>query len=446
VAMAHELLADSTGPMHPTASSDWKATVRLGQFVIFGLLGGFMLWAGTARLDGAAVAAGVVEAESNRKTVQHLEGGIVKELLVRNGDRVAEDQVLIRLDPLRMEAQNDQNKNTLAIFLAQEARLVSEYELRPDLVMPQEVLDRLSDPSVAPVVADQTRMFKSRRDELLRNLAVAQSEIDQVRKDIEQNRVDYSTGVGTLSSITKELDSLMPLLEQKLVPMTRVTTLEREKLRLQGVIDGAKIQETKNNERLRELELRKTQAQQDYQKDASSSLVDVRKQLSDTRQQLLMTEDAQKRTEIRAPIAGTVQQMKIFTVGGVIRPGDAILDIVPIKDELVVRAQVQPDDVDRISAGMHAEIKFPAFNYWGEKAIRGIVQSVSRDRIVDNDGKTIYFAAEVVVDKSTLPPQIGSRLLAGMTSNVIILTGERTVASYLLKPLVERFDKSMRER
>jgi HlyD family type I secretion membrane fusion protein len=238
----------------------------------------------------------------------------------------------------------------------------------------------------------------------------------------------------------------MTLYKQQLVAMSRITTLEREQLRLQGMIDGAKIQAVKLAERLSELRLKKIQVQQDYQKEASTALIDVRKTLSDVRQQIVMADDSQKRTEIRAPIAGTVQQMKFFTIGGVVRPGDPILDIVPANDDLVVRAQIPPDDVDRVSPNMIAELKFPAFHYWGDKAIRGTVRSISRDRIVENEGKTVYFAAEIVVDRSTLPAYINAKLLAGMASNVIISTGPRTVADYLLRPLAERFDKSMRER
>ena len=442
--MTHQSLV--LGSDEPHASSDWTAMLRIGHFVVFALLGGFVLWASTARLDGAAVAVGLVESESNRKTIQHFEGGIVKELLVRNGDRVVQDQLLVRLDPLRSEAQNDLYKNQLAIVLAQEARLVTEYGMREKLVMPPEVIARSSEPSVQPVVLDQTRMFQSRRDELLRNLDVAQSEIVQAQQDIHQNKVDLATAVATLDNLTRELNSLVLLYKQQLVAMSRITTLEREQLRLQGMIDGAKIQAVKLAERLSELRLKKLQVQQDYQKEASTALIDVRKTLSDVRQQIVMADDSQKRTEIRAPIAGTVQQMKFFTIGGVVRPGDPILDIVPANDELVVRAQIPPDDVDRVSPNMIAELKFPAFHYWGDKAIRGTVRSISRDRIVENEGKTVYFAAEIVVDRSTLPAYINAKLLAGMASNVIISTGPRTVADYLLRPLAERFDKSMRER
>jgi len=444
--MAEDILKIGLDEVAPRASSDWRAMLRIGHFVVFGLLGGFILWAATARLDGAAVAEAVVAAESNRKTIQHLEGGIVKEILVRNGDQVNAGQLLVRLDPTRFDAQSDLYKNQLAILLAQETRLMAEYELRDEMAFPPQVTERADRPSVAPVVADQTRLFVSRRNELHRNQDVAQSEIAQARKDIEQNKVDGATAATTLANIQRELDNLMPLYQRQLVATVRITPLEREKIRLQGLVDSAEIQKVKLNDKLNEAELKKRQVVDDYRRDASTALIDVRRMLSDVHQQIVLAEDSRTRTDIRAPIAGVVQQMKIFTVGGVIRPGDPILDIAPVRDDLVVQAKIRPDDVDRVAPGMGAELRFPAFNYWGEKAIRGSVRAISRDRIASEDGKDVYFAAEVVVDRSTLPAAIADRLLAGMTANVLISTGQRTVADYLARPLVERFERSMRER
>jgi HlyD family type I secretion membrane fusion protein len=444
--MTHDVVSHNAQGIAPVASSDWRGMLRIGHIVVAGLLGGFLIWTLTARLDGAAVATGVVETESSRKTIQHLEGGIIKELLVRNGVNVTENQLLMRLDPVRFEAQNDLYRNQLAILLAQEARLMAEYDMRSSLVMPTEVVDRAQQPAVVPMITDQMRAFQTRREEVLRNIQLAQSDIEQAKRDSEQSDVDARTAARTLESITKELDSLQPLFERQLVTTTRINPLEREKLRLQGIIDGAKVQQTKLGERIEGLELKKKQVEQEYRRDASTSLIDVRKMISDARQQIILADDSQKRTEIRAPIAGTVQQMKFFTIGGVVRPGDPILDIIPSKDELVIQAQIKPDDADRVSTGMKSEIKFPAFNYWGAQIIRGNVRSVSRDRIVEADGKNIYFAAEVLVDRSTLPAAIDGRLLAGMSASVIISTGKRTVAEYLIKPITERFDRSMRER
>lgn len=445
--MTHDVLAHhNADALAPVASADWRGMLRAGHVAVGLLLGGFLIWSVSARLDGAAVAPGVVETESSRKTIQHLEGGIVRELLVRNGDKVVENQLLIRLDPVRFEAQNDLYRNQLAMLLAQEARLMAEYDMKPALVMPPEVTERAQQPSVAPVVADQTRAFQTRREEMLRNVQLAQSDIDQARRDLEQSVVDARTATGTLESVTKELESLMPLYDKQLVTMSRINPLQREKLRLEGIIEGSKVQQQKLTERIDGLELKKRQVQQEYRRDASTTLIDVRKMISDARQQIILADDSQKRTEIRAPIAGTVQQMKFFTIGGVVRPGDPILDIIPSRDELVIQAQIKPDDADRVTPGMNAEVKFPAFNYWGSQVIRGHVRSISRDRVVENEGKNIYFASEIVVDQATVPPAIEGRLSAGMSASVIVSTGKRTVAEYLVKPITERFDKSMRER
>lgn len=445
--MTNDVLARSgVEALAPVASADWRGMLRTGHIMVGVLLGGFLIWAMTARLDGAAVAPGVVEAETSRKTIQHLEGGIVKELLVRNGDKVVPEQLLVRLDPIRFEAQTDLYRNQLAILLAQEARLMAEYDMKPALVMPQVVMDRARQPSVAPVVADQARAFQARRDEMLRNVQLAQSEIDQAKRDLEQTTVDANTANGTLASIAGELESLLPLYRRQLVTTSRVNPLEREKLRLEGIIEGAKVQQHKLTERIDGLEVKKRQVEQEYRREASTQLIDVRKLISDAHQQIILADDSQKRAEIRAPIAGTVQQIKFFTIGGVVKPGEPIMDIIPSKDELVIQAQIKPDDADRVTPGMIAEIKFPAFNYWGSQVIRGHVRSVSRDRIVENEGKNIYFASEIIVDRSTVPPAIEGRLLAGMSSSVIISTGRRTVAEYLIKPITERFEKSMRER
>lgn len=429
----------------PVPSGDWRGMLRFGYIVLLGGLGLFVLWATFTRLDAAAIAPGVVQSESNRKTIQHLEGGIVQEILVRDGDQVTLGQVLVRLDPTRLDTQGDLYGNQMTILLAQEARLRAEFEGRERIEFPPDVMRRADDAAIRSVIDDQSRLFASRRDAVTRNIGIADAQIEQARRELEQSRSDITTGQAMLEQVTTEVDNLVPLFKRGLVPVTRMAPLEREKLRLTGVVANGQIQIQKLQEKLGELTLRRDQVLQDYRQEASTLLVDVRKQISDVRQQILLTADLQKRSEIRAPLAGAVQQLRIFTVGGVIRPGDPILDIVPANDELVIRARVDPNDAERVSDGMAAEIRFPAFAYWGNKVIRGKVRSISRDRILDPNGRDVYFAAEVLVDKLTLPQEIQDKLSAGLTADVIITTGERTVANYLLRPLTERLYRSMRE-
>ncbi len=442
------VIAPIPTPAHvlPRPSTNWRRPLLIGYGVIFGALGTFSAWASLAPLDGAAVAAGVVAAESNRKTVQHLEGGIVREILVRDGQQVKLNQLLVRLDPTRIDTQGDLFNNQIAILLAQETRMMAEFEGHDSLSFPEEVMARQADAAVAPVIADQRRLFASRRSSFVRNQQVADTQIEQARKEIEQVQVDIATAHATLVQVDEELNALRPLFKRQLVPTTRIAPLERERLRLTGIINGGDVQNAKLKERLEEATLRRQQVIQDYRQEASTQLVDMRRQLNDVRQQMVLVTDSQRRSDIRAPIAGTVQQLRVFTVGGVIRPGEPILDIAPENDELVVRAKIQPNDADRVTNGMGAEIRFPSFSYWGRDVIRGTVRSMSRDRVVEDQGRDIYFAAEIIVDKTTVPLVILAKLSAGMAAEVLVITGERTVADYLLRPLVERWSKSMRER
>lgn len=440
---APQLLLPSLAPLPP---SDWLRAVRVGYAVVGLGFGLFLIWACTTRLDGAAVANGVVTAESNRKTIQHLEGGIVREILVRDGDVVTEGQVLLRLDPTRVDAQGETYRNQLAAFLAQETRLLAERDGATSLTFPPEVTRRAGDPAVAAVIADQQRAFETRRDTLQRNLSVADTQIEQVRKEAEQNTSDLATARSMLQNVVNELIPLRELRERQLVSVSRVMPLERERLRLEGVIASAELQAQKLRERQQEAELKRKQFLADYRQEASTLLLDIRRQLNDVRQQLIVAEDAQRRFELKAPIAGTVQQMRIFTVGGVIRPGDPVLDIVPASDLLVIQARISPLDVDRVVPGMVSEIRFPSFRYFGADVIRGKLRNVSRDRLLDESTRDPYFAAEVTVDRASLPKDIADRLSAGIPADVIIPTEPRSVMNYLLYPLFERFNKSMRER
>ncbi|WP_170181978.1 HlyD family type I secretion periplasmic adaptor subunit [Phreatobacter stygius] len=427
-------------------STDWRRSVRIGYAIVIGAFGSFALWASFARLDGAAIANGVVASESYRRTVQHLEGGIVQDILVRDGDRVKAGQVLLKLDPTRVSAQGDLFGNQLAIFGAQEARLLAEFEGKDSFEFPPDVLARQNDAAVKPVIEDQRRLFESRRRALSGNVQIAEAQMEQARREMEQVTSETETARATLEQVDAELAQLRPLFARQLVPTTRIAPMERERLRLLGTISTGVIQTAKLKERLSESDLRRQQVMRAHREETSGQLADVRRQLSDTRQQILLSADSQRRTDIRAPIDGTVQQLRIFTAGGVVRPGDPILDVVPAGDVLVVRARVQPNDADRVSEGMHAEVKFPAFHYVGTQIVRGEVRALSRDRIMDDGVKDPYFAAEVIVDKSTIPESISRRLSAGMVADVIIPTGERTVMNYLLRPILDRWTAGMRER
>lgn len=434
----------------PVPSTDWRMMLRAATGVIvftFVVLGG---WSAVARLDSAVVADGAVAVESNRKTVQHLEGGIVREILVRDGDNVRQGDTLIRLDPTRNAAADLGYREQLAIASALQARLVSQRGMADRVELPSEVTSLKDDPLIVNAIHDNQSQFDNRRESLRRATEVIEKQVAQAQDEIRQASLDQRTAQQQIESINVELPNLRVLLEKGLVALPRVTTLERQLIQTQGQLETAQISKTKAAEKVGELHARIDQLKQDYRQEAANALPDVRKTISDARQQLVVANDALQRIEIKAPVTGTVQQLKMFTIGGVIRPGDPIMDIVPSTDVLVVRAKVMPVDVDRIVAGDAVEVRVPQFVRFELKPIVGSVRSISRDSIQDAPGPTgqvqTYFAVEVAVDRASIPDEIRDRISAGMTVDAIIRTQERTVLSYLVAPLRNRLAKSMRER
>jgi S-layer protein transport system membrane fusion protein len=435
----------------PRASTDWPKTLRVGFAVIAITFVGLGGWTAFAHIDSAVVAEGTVAVETSRKTLQHFEGGIVAEILARDGDLVHEGDVLLRLDRTRSEATARTYRQELAIALAMEARLFAQRDMADAVQFPTEVLARKDDPLVAVAMRDNDGQFQNRRESLLRLIDVLEKQIAQAEREVEQAVVDQKTAQDQLDSIDIELPNLRVLLSRGLVAVPRVTTLERQQMQTKGQFETAKINIIKGRDKIAELRARIDQARQDYRQEGANAIPEVRKTIGDARQQLVIASDALQRVEIKAPVTGTVQQLRIFTIGGVIKPGDPILDLVPQSDTLVVRAKVMPVDIDRIGPGMKVDIRVPQFLKFEIKPIEGVVRSVSRDSMVDqtpgaSNPQLPYFAIEVAVDRAGIDEELRDRLTAGMMVETIIRTQERTVLSYLTAPLRNRLAKSMRER
>jgi membrane fusion protein, S-layer protein transport system len=430
----------------PVPSSDWKSVIRAGYvlvFCTFVILGG---WSSIARLDSAVVASGAIAPESNRKTIQHLEGGIVSEIAIRDGDAVKEGQLLIRLDRTQNAAANLNLSNQIAAAKCLEARLLAQRDKKNKLQFPSEIAALSGEQAVASAMTDNQNQFESRRKSYENGAEVLDKQLSQAAKDVDQAQSDNETATHQLASIEQELAPLQSLLDRGLVPVTRVTALQRQQQAMQGAVAKAAIDLLRAKDKISELDARRKQWDQDYIQEAANSLLDVRKSLNDASQKMVISGDALKRVDILAPVSGTVQQLRFFTIGGVVRPGDPILDIVPTSDIMVVRSQVQPIDIDRIHSNMPAEIRFPQFATTRNLNIRGMVKSVSQDSILDPATRQTYFAVEVSVDRSSIPKDINDKLISGMITTVVLPTGRRTVLEYLIGPLMSRLSGSMRER
>ncbi len=431
----------------PEPATDWRASLRLGYLVLFltvGLCGG---WAALAHIDSAVVVQGSFSVEAYRKTVQHLEGGIVSEILVRDGDRVEEGQTLVRLDTTRFEAAATAASLALANALATEARLSAQRDMIDYVVMPEEVASLVGPGGDRGEIDDNNREFEIRRLVLASSLELLEAQIGQAKNDVEQAGLDAETAQRQLDSIRKELGSVKPLLAKGLVAMSRVTGLERQKVQFESAVSKARAEAEKARNKIEELRLRMEGMRRDYRQEASKGLVDLAREIARLRQERQVALDMLGRSAIRSPVAGTVQSLRVFTVGGVIRSGEPLLDVVPDTDRFVVKGRIPPSDVDRLRKGMDANVNLGALMKYRRETVRGTLTYVSPDAVADaNPSLPPSFAVEVSVAREAVPEDIRDRLQAGMDAAVIIPTEGRSVLQYLLAPVLENLDESLRER
>lgn len=427
-------------------SSNWRSAALGGTLVIvltFGVLGA---WASVAQLDSAVIAAGTVAVETNRKTLQHLEGGIVREIDVVEGDQVERGQVLMRLDDTSARANVDLVQRQMATVRVQEARLLAERDQLAEIVLPPDVEERVGDPAVDQTIKDQVHQFGERKRSLEGQVGVLEARINQYREEIAGLKLERESNEKQVDFISQELVGMRALLEKNLIQITRVYAHDREKTRLEGLIGRSTAEMAKAEGAISEMQLQIGQLKQKFQEDVAANLVDVRSKLSDLTGKLSVTKDVLARTVLRSPETGTVQNLHVWTIGQVIRNGEGLLEIVPKDEPLIVHAQVTPQDVNVVSAGMKAEVRFPSFHSRTTPMLFGTIDRISRDRLIDDTTHQPYFLALVSVDRSTLPAEINSQLTAGMPAELIISTGERTVMQYLTQPMFSALRKAGREK
>ncbi|WP_062014956.1 HlyD family type I secretion periplasmic adaptor subunit [Aureimonas sp. AU4] len=430
----------------PLPNADWRRSLRFGYLVLalsVGLCGG---WAAFARINAAVVTNGTFAVESHRQTVQHLEGGIVSEILVHDGDRVEADQLLLRLDTTRSEAAAAAAAKGLAGALATEARLVAQRDMADYMVLPEEAatLMRGLDGSA---IDDNHREFESRRQVLAGSLELLDAQAKQVRNEIAQVQLDAQGASEQLASLAKELNSVRPLYEKGLVALSRVTTLERQKAQFDATVRKSRNDKVKGEDRLAEIALKREALRKDYRQEASVALIEVGRQIAAFRQERQVALDMLARSAIRSPVAGTVQGSRVFTVGGVVRGGEPILDVVPEGEDMRIRARVTPGDIDRIHQGMAVEVHAGALTRYRAEKLTGTLSFVSRDTVAGSDpSQPPAYAVEVTLDAANLPVDLRPRLVAGMDAQVVIPTEGRTVLQYLLAPVTRNIEESLRER
>ncbi|MCO5069764.1 MAG: HlyD family type I secretion periplasmic adaptor subunit [Rhizobiaceae bacterium] len=429
----------------PTASKSWFTPAAVGYATIvtaFVIFGG---WSAFARVDSAVIAQGVISLESNRKTVQHYEGGIIREIKVKEGSFVQKDDVLFELDPTEAQANLSMVRGQLDSALALEARLVAERDNAQSINFPDELLARRDRPVTAASITDQEKQFAQRRDALTGQMAILTSRIDQLNTEIGGLEQEAEATRRQLVAIEDELESKRELFRQNLIAKSQVLALEREKARLEGVVGRSVADKAKAQGSIGETKLQIQQVEKQFLEDVNSQILDARQKISDLRQRIVVASDVFNRLLVKAPLSGYIQSLKVFTVGAVIQSGQPLLDIIPIDEPLIVQARISPLDVESMQTNARAEVRFPSFKARDFPVVFGTVRSVSSDRFIDEGTGQPYFLALIEVDDSKIE-HAHERLTAGLPAEVIVPTGERTVIEYLVDPLTERLRKSMREQ
>lgn len=411
-------------------------------FLFFGVAGG---WAALAPLDSAAVAPGVVKVAGDRKLIQHLEGGIIAELNAANGDIVKAGKVLVRLDDTQARAQLDLIQNRIATRDALAARLRAERDDKAEIAFDPALLANPAT-AVREAVAAQRDVFAAKHHNLTDEQEILSQRRQQTQDEItglEQLIVTKDTQIKAIEGETKDLESL---LKKGLTTRERNLLLRRQQQELEGERATNVAAIARARSAMAEIDMQILNLGTVRLNDAVDELSKVEAELFDLRQQERAARDVLTRTDVVAPVDGIVMDLKVHTAGGVVKPGDTLMTVVPLEQQLVVEAMVKPEDVETIAAGQPVRVSFPAFARYNLPPLDGVVETVSADRMVEERSGAPYFAATVLIDKSELAKLEGRKLQPGMSSEAMIRTGARTVLSYLAEPITQNFRRAMREK
>lgn len=428
------------------APDDFAKMARLGYGIVFVCVFGFIAWTGLSRLDSAVVSSGSVTYETRRKVVQHFEGGIVQDILVREGQSVDEGQVMFRLDKTQALVNLELVLGSIDGFLAQEARLVAERDDADAITFSDELLSRNAHTNVQKIMQDQTAQFNERRSSITGQIGILEGRVQQYESEVSGLKLEFESAEKQLGFIKDELVGVRNLADKGLVPKSRWLSLEREAARLQGVVGRNEAESAKARNSISDVRLQIQQTRQKHREDVSAALQEVRQKMNDARERRRVADDVLRRVDVLAPRTGKVQNVKLATKGAVVRAGDVVAEIAPLADELMVEAQVQPQDVDKLREGAQAEVRFLNLQSRTTPVVFGKVSSISSDRLIDEATRQPYFLAQIAIRDTNLIDRLKETLVAGMQVEVIIPTGERTVLQYLVQPLGDAFARTFRER
>ncbi len=413
--------------------------------IVFVFIGGFGAWAALAPLDSAAIALGHVTVAGNRKTVQHLEGGIIDQLLIKEGDELEANQILIRLDDTQPRATMELLRGRHDTLRAREARLIAERDKSDTIAFPASLTSRQEKTAVAELIAGERSVFEVRRRAMQGRADIFGKRIVQLHKEISSLEAQVVSERRQLELIEEERDAVQGLVEKGIMDRTRLLALERAAAASEGTRGKHEGLIARSEQRIGETELEIIDLDNAMLNDVVSELHDVQAQLIDVGERLKAAKDVLERTVIRAPQAGVVVGLNVHTEAGVIGPGQRLLEIVPKNDTLVVEAEVNPNDIDVVRVGLRAQVRLTAFKQRTTPLLEGRVTRVSADTFTHEHSGAAYYLTRVTIDPAELEKLDGGDLYPGMAAEVMVVTGEQTAMEYILTPLTNSFRRAFRE-
>ena len=418
----------------------------VGLAIVVVLAGGLGGWASTAEISGALIAPGQIVVESNVKKVQHPTGGVVGEVLARDGDLVKAGEVVVRLDDTVTKANLAIVTKNLDGLWARAARLQAEQQGIDKIVFPKTLLDRADDPDVKAIIASETKLFEVRVNGRVGQKAQLRERITQLNEEIAGLTAQEAAKDQEIALVEKELIGVRQLYEQHLVQISRLTTLERDAARLNGERAQYIASRAQAKGKITETELQIIQVDKDMVSDVSKDLRETNDKIGEFVERKVTAEDQLRRIDIRAPQDGMVLQSQVHTVGGVITAGDAIMMIVPQTDDLRVEAKVNPQDIDKLQIGQKTLLRLSAFNQRTTPELNGVVTRVSADVTTDQRTGQTYYTIRVSMPPGEIARLGEARLIPGMPVEAFVQTGDRTMMSYLIKPFSDQLMRAFREK
>ncbi|MCK5576319.1 MAG: HlyD family type I secretion periplasmic adaptor subunit [Sphingomonadales bacterium] len=428
---------DSVGP-------DLGRVKRFGGvilFLFFGVLGSFSAF---VPLSTSSVASGTVIVDSKRKTIQHLEGGIVETIHVRDGDLVGRGALLISLDGTQANANRGIIMDRLDAAHGQLARLEAEMKGEPTITFPEELLNRADEVSVAAVLEGERRVLRARLENVAAQTSILNQRIEQIKEEITGLEAEISSEDDQLMLISDEIADVEGLMEKGLARKPRVLELKRQKAEISGSRSKNLSNIARGRQSIGETRMRISELRTEWLSEVVNMLVETRSNIYDLAENKNAADDIVARTEIRSPLEGEVVGLQVFTTGGVIGPGQPLMDIVPKGDDLIIEAMVLLDDIDVVVVGMPVHVHFTAYSGRKVVPVKGTVTAISGDRLFDEERKISYFNARIHLNEDAVKEQQDLRVYPGMSTEVIFVTGERTLLSYLLEPLSDSMRRSLR--